>query len=1237
MNRAIQRAAFFVLCGLSIPQLTAQDTLKVFLLAGQSNMEGHAYTYTAENPSSIPTLEYLVDTPGYLAILPAADYSFKGSLAAGWINPRSDAWAVQYDSDDGTMRRAEPTPQTDQGAWSTAILPFGPGFGNSDAKSSFGPELGMGIYIAELEASPILLVKSNRGGRSLAVDFRPPSAVEARGGNVGPNFTNTVNVFSALLDDLDADLGDNGVLDGYNNATGYEVCGFVWLQGWNDALNANMRLEYEENLVDLVHDIRASDPRIPADLPVIVPESADQNAEMNVARANAVAILNAERPGTAVIFENNNLIGNDWTAQGYPFTLDFGSHFNGRAENYLEVGWRVGKAVVDNGYLDSSPLWLDAPEVLSTAFDGATLETSVNLAADELTIYWDQIDRGATSTGWGNSRSLGAKGAGTVTAVLGDLSEYTDYVFRFHATNASLPAEAWSAPGSFQTPWENPPPLAGVPITTAIFNDGATVTCALSQAPATATAVVWAYDDQGESDVATWQSAPGGGSASLGAANPGDTLSHTINGLDATTSYTYRFYVTGATGYSWSEARSFPTGATLDGVITPIEAVAANFIDLGRRAEKLIDGSGLSGAGDILTQTHSEPGNTTNDYFLGSATDNEIVFTLPATATVGEAHIWQYDRAGNTSRGIHTFDISFSTDGGVTYPTTLALTLEEGTGAPTPVQTRGFTQQSGVTHIRFDNIVNYGDASWIGLSEVRFGVGGPLQLDPPDSSNVQFDRATVSTGVNEPVDTATLYWDTVDHGPGADGWTHSVSLGPQAAGAIDHLLTGLSENTGYFFRFHVESTVLSAEAWSEPGSFSTPFQFAPPMLGTPSVDALQTDGASVSCLLTEAAATNTVVVWAQSDQGESDVTTWEAAPGGGSATLGAAGAGDLLAHTITGLDDGTAYAFRFQAVGAAATVWSPAGSFTTLFDAPSGPILAPSAATATNSNSNYPIIHTIDSSGLNDADPDILNWTHDATPSNTNDKSWLGTRAGTEIVYELPGPSTVGSLYYWSYWGGVAGRSLTAFDISFSSDGVTYSTPSTITLGTPGSAAEFFSLGTHANVTHVRFTNLQNGGDSLAGIGEVRFGAAGTTPADPYGSWAAGPWSGTLSDDSPTLDSDGGGLETGIEWVVSGDPTDGSDDPGNTPTYDNSDPSNFIFTFKRRDAAAADANTGIAVEYGSNLTGWAEAVHGTDGVIIDDSTDLGGGFHQVTVSIPRMLAVDGKLFARLKVTLTTAP
>ncbi|MCU0779483.1 MAG: autotransporter-associated beta strand repeat-containing protein [Akkermansiaceae bacterium] len=131
-------------------------------------------------------------------------------------------------------------------------------------------------------------------------------------------------------------------------------------------------------------------------------------------------------------------------------------------------------------------------------------------------------------------------------------------------------------------------------------------------------------------------------------------------------------------------------------------------------------------------------------------------------------------------------------------------------------------------------------------------------------------------------------------------------------------------------------------------------------------------------------------------------------------------------------------------------------------------------------------------------------------------------------------------------------------------------------------------------------------------------------------------WAGdfpALTDIDSSLDFDGGGLTTGLEWVLGGNPTLASDDAGNAPTLNNSDPNFFKFVFKRRDAAALDPNTKIVVEYGSNLTGWRNTTdHGAiDGVLIDDSVDLGGGFHQVTVSIPKTLAVGGKLFARMGV------
>ncbi|MCF7734347.1 MAG: LamG domain-containing protein [Akkermansiaceae bacterium] len=136
-----------------------------------------------------------------------------------------------------------------------------------------------------------------------------------------------------------------------------------------------------------------------------------------------------------------------------------------------------------------------------------------------------------------------------------------------------------------------------------------------------------------------------------------------------------------------------------------------------------------------------------------------------------------------------------------------------------------------------------------------------------------------------------------------------------------------------------------------------------------------------------------------------------------------------------------------------------------------------------------------------------------------------------------------------------------------------------------------------------------------------------------YAAWAASfP---TLTDSEPTLDFDGGGLESGIEWVVGGDPTLGSDDAGLAPTAAE-DGSGLVFTFARADLANEDDDpqTTIFVEYGSTLTGWTPAEDGMDGVTILVNDDFYGSdpaIDQVVVTLPESLAVDGKLFARLAV------
>lgn len=149
-----------------------------------------------------------------------------------------------------------------------------------------------------------------------------------------------------------------------------------------------------------------------------------------------------------------------------------------------------------------------------------------------------------------------------------------------------------------------------------------------------------------------------------------------------------------------------------------------------------------------------------------------------------------------------------------------------------------------------------------------------------------------------------------------------------------------------------------------------------------------------------------------------------------------------------------------------------------------------------------------------------------------------------------------------------------------------------------------------------------------AGVVDVTTGPAG------YESWASG-FAG-FTDSDPELDFENDGLASGIEWVVVGDPTT-NDAAGITPTFDNaSNPDNFRYTYRRGDEANADPNTAIVVEYGSDLSGWTTATQDVDGVsitVLDDG--FGPGIDRVTVSIPKALALTGKLFVRLSVSLTT--
>ena len=177
-------------------------------------------------------------------------------------------------------------------------------------------------------------------------------------------------------------------------------------------------------------------------------------------------------------------------------------------------------------------------------------------------------------------------------------------------------------------------------------------------------------------------------------------------------------------------------------------------------------------------------------------------------------------------------------------------------------------------------------------------------------------------------------------------------------------------------------------------------------------------------------------------------------------------------------------------------------------------------------------------------------------------------------------------------------------------------------------AVNFLNAGDYDTISYAY--NTTNG--TITGV--ILDGEATITPTNPYDDWAAdagNSFLGTLTDSSASLDFDGGGLATGIEWVVGGDPTDPSDDAGKAPISDNSDPDFFIFTYNRTDVANTDGNTTIKVEYGSDLTGWTEAVDDATNVIITETDN--GATDSVEVKLLRS-NFGSPLFARLNVVIT---
>ncbi|MFM8470976.1 MAG: sialate O-acetylesterase [Limisphaerales bacterium] len=212
--------------------------LKVFILAGQSNMEGHArietFDYIGDDPATAPLLKMMRGADGQPRV---CDHT--------WIS----YFTGKYDG----SANGEGTGKLTAG--------FGARDEATKSNGKIGPEFTFGLTMDAALKEPVLIIKTAWGGRSLNTEFRPPSAGPyelndyQRKLYYGPPGHGVPKDMDAWLAEKKKETGrfyrymiehvkhlladPKRVVPSYDAAAGYEIAGFVWLQGFNDMVDGH--------------------------------------------------------------------------------------------------------------------------------------------------------------------------------------------------------------------------------------------------------------------------------------------------------------------------------------------------------------------------------------------------------------------------------------------------------------------------------------------------------------------------------------------------------------------------------------------------------------------------------------------------------------------------------------------------------------------------------------------------------------------------------------------------------------------------------------------------------------------------------------------------------------------------------------------------------------------------------------------------------------------------------------
>lgn len=281
-------------------------TLKVFILAGQSNMQGSGIVKADPNRNEGKgSLEWLVKNAET-----AEKYAHLVDKKGDW-KQRDDVW-ISYFERKGKLG-------VDYGA----------------REGTIGPELGFGCVVGDHFEEPVLLIKVAWGGKALGAEFRPPSA----GGEVGESYSALVAEVKRVMKELDEIFPKLKV-------DKVELLGVGWHQGWNDRVNQAFNDAYEENMAHFIRDFR-KELQMP-ELPFVIAETGMSGHEEKHPRA--VSLMKAQ----AAVAQREEFRGN----VAFVGTKDFwrdkavspsgqAYHWNNNAETFYLIGEGMGKAMLE--------------------------------------------------------------------------------------------------------------------------------------------------------------------------------------------------------------------------------------------------------------------------------------------------------------------------------------------------------------------------------------------------------------------------------------------------------------------------------------------------------------------------------------------------------------------------------------------------------------------------------------------------------------------------------------------------------------------------------------------------------------------------------------------------------------------------------------------------------------------------------------------------------------------------